>query len=226
MAEPAVSGPEGPRGSDEDRSALARADRLVWRIERMFALISALFIFGLMLIGVVQIAGRKFFNAPIFGYIDIVELTMTIFAFLAISYCERIGGHVRMELLLGKLRGRALWIAELLGVLVALFVIGVLIWFGYDHTIRAYELGDTTIDAHYPWWPSKAMVPIAFSLLWLRLLLMAWGFARLIVDPERTPVGVPLTGDIRRLAEQEALEAHALDDDQHPAAAGPGSGPR
>lgn len=208
-----VADPGGPRHSDEDRSALARVDRLVWQIERLFALVSAFFIFGLMLIGVVQIAGRKLFNAPIFGYIDIVELTMTVFAFLAIAYCERIGGHVRMELLLGRLRGRPLWIAELVGVVVGLFVIGVLIWFGYDHTMRAYELGDTTIDAHYPWWPSKALVPLAFSLLWLRLLVMGWGYIRMIIDPERTPVGVPVTADVRRQAELEAREAHAVEDD-------------
>lgn len=213
MAEAALSDPAGPRGPGEDRSALARVDRVVWQVERLFALISAFFIFGLMLIGVVQIAGRKFFNTPIFGYIDIVELMMTTFAFLAIAYCERMGAHVRMELLLGKLKGRALWIAELIGVLVGLFVIGVLIWFGYDHAVRAYELGDTTIDAHYPWWPSKALVPIAFSLLWLRLLVMGWGYLRMIIDPERTPVAVPVTADVRRQAELEAREAHAVDDD-------------
>lgn len=195
-----------PRGSGP-KDAFTTLDAIVWRIERVFAFVSSLFIFGLMLIGVVQVVSRKLFDTPIFGYIDIVELAMTTFAFLAISYTERLGGHVRMELLVGHLRGRLLWTLELVAVLIAMFVVGVLILYGWDHGVRAWESGDTTIDAHYPWWPSKMMVPLAFSLLWLRLLLMAWGFVRLIIDPWQDPEGVPVTADVRRQAEREAEEA-------------------
>ena len=67
-------------------------------IEKFTALISGFGIFGLMLIGVVQIFGRKFFNAPIFGYIDIVEIAMSALVFLGLAYTERLGGHIRMEL--------------------------------------------------------------------------------------------------------------------------------
>lgn len=183
---------------------IAKLDSLVVPVERGFAFISSLFIFALMMVGVVQIVGRKFFNAPIFGYIDLVELAMTTFAFLAIAYTERVGGHVRVELLVGRLRGRALWAAELFGVLVALFVVGVLIYYGYTHALRAYVNGDSTIDAEYPWWPSKALVPIAFSLLWLRLLVEFYGYARLFADPDRAPVGVPVIADLQTLAKREA----------------------
>ena len=78
-----------------DPGALGAADRFMWRIEVSFAYVSAACIFVLMMIAVVQIVSRKLFNAPIFGYIDMVELAIGTFAFLAISYCERLGGHVR-----------------------------------------------------------------------------------------------------------------------------------
>lgn len=203
----AQSQSNGAGGGPGQGGVFKAFDDVVWRIERAFAFISSLFIFGLMVVGVVQIISRKIFNAPIFGYIDIVELSMTTFAFLAISYTERLGGHVRMELLVGNLRGRILWVLELVAVLIALFVVGVLIYYGWTHGVRAWDSGDTTIDAHYPWWPSKMMVPLAFTLLWLRLLLMAWGFVRLIIDPDQAPKGVPVTTDVRRQAELEAEEA-------------------
>lgn len=188
----------------DEGGLLATLDRVVWQVERAFAFLSSAFIFGLMMVGVVQIVSRKIFNAPIFGYIDLVELAMTTFAFLAISYTERLGGHVRMELVLSQMRGRILWAAEIIGVAVALCVITVLIYYGWTHTVRAFESGDTTIDARYPWWPSKLLVPIAFSLLWIRLVLMGWGYIRLFVDPRKQPVGVPVIADIRRQAEAEA----------------------
>ncbi|MCP1336647.1 TRAP transporter small permease subunit [Futiania mangrovi] len=186
-------------------------DYVVWQIERAFTLLSSLFIFGLMMIGVVQVFGRKLFDAPIFGYIDMVELAMTTFAFLAISYTERLGGHVRMELLVGKLKGRVQWAAEFASVIVALFVVAILIYYGWTHTVRAYEFGDSTIDAEYPMWPSKLVVPIAFSLLWIRLLVMAYGYARLFADPERTPIGVPVVGNVAEQAKAEAAEALGAD---------------
>lgn len=209
------SHPQPAGGGSSARSVFVTLDGIVWRIERFFAFISSVFIFGLMVVGVVQIVSRKFFNAPIFGYIDIVELAMTTFAFLAISYTERVGGHVRMELVLGNLKGRVLWALELAGVLIAMFVVAVLIYYGWTHGIRAYESGDSTIDAAYPWWPSKMMVPLAFSLLWLRLLLMAWGYGRMLADPDRRPEGVPVTADVRRQAELEAEEAATARRDEH-----------
>jgi TRAP-type C4-dicarboxylate transport system permease small subunit len=207
-----VGSATGPvSGEGADKGLFAALDRWVFRIERLFALIAAVSIFALMLLGVAQIFGRKLFNAPIFGYIDLVELSMGVFAFLAIAYCERLGGHVRMELLVGFLRGRLLWLFEFVSILVALFVVGVLAYYGYTHALRAYEFGDSTIDAQYPMWPSKALVPLAFGLLWIRLLLLAYGYGRLLVNPRLKPVGVPTIADVAAQARREAEEAQAVE---------------
>ncbi len=73
-------------------------------LENVFNTLSALSIVVLMLFAVVQVVGRKVFNAPIFGYIDWVEQVMVIFAFLGVAYCQREGGHVRMHLLVRNFR--------------------------------------------------------------------------------------------------------------------------
>lgn len=191
--------------------AIQRFDRLLHAVERVTAIASGLFIFGLMLVGVVQIVGRTVFNMPIFGYIDAIEMSIAVFAFLAIAYCERMNGHVRMELFVGRLRGRPLWIAEAAGQIVGLFVIAVLIWYGWDHAMRAYEYGDSTIDAQIPWWPSKLLIPFAFALLFMRLLVNLVGYIRLAADGTADPVAVPLISDVRELAKGEASEAGVLE---------------
>jgi TRAP-type mannitol/chloroaromatic compound transport system permease small subunit len=76
-------------------------------------------------------------------------------------------------------------------VVCALFLIAVLIYYGADHAWRAYQYGDSTIDAQYPWWPSKLLVPLSFLLLWLRLALSLIGYGRLLIDPTRMPVATP-----------------------------------
>ena len=74
-----------------------RLDGILHPAEKLLAFISALCIFALMLIGVANISGRTIFNFSMFGYIDMVELSISIFAFLAIAYCERNGLAYRVE---------------------------------------------------------------------------------------------------------------------------------
>ena len=59
-----------------------------------------------MITATVQIISRKVLNMPIPGYIDFAEQSIAIFAFIAIAYCQRLGGHVRMEIFLSALNGR------------------------------------------------------------------------------------------------------------------------
>ena len=212
MTQPMAWTPEMEVGGGR---TIDRIDRILASVERFTAIASGIFIFVLMLVGVSQILGRKLFNMPIFGYIDAVEMSIAVFAFLAIAYCERVNGHVRMELFFGKLKGKPLWLAEAAGQVLGLFVIAVLIYFGWDHAMRAYEYGDSTIDAQIPWWPSKMLIPFAFAMLFLRLVVNLVGYVRLFLNSNATPVAVPLIADVRELAKGEAAEAGviAVDDD-------------
>lgn len=207
-----------------DGQRLGTFDRWLQPIENGLNLVAALSIFALMLLGVAQIALRKFFNAPIVGYIDLVELSMATFAFLGAAYCQRLGDHIRMEILVGMLKGRALWIAELIATIAALVMVTVLVWFGWDHFLRSYLIGDTTIDAEYPVWPSKLLVPIAFAVWWLRLLLQLFGFFRLSRSPQAEPVAVPLMMDAAAHAREEIREALGEDALNNPGANGRNGG--
>ena len=160
-----------------------------------------------MLFAVVQVVGRKIFNAPIFGYIDWVEQIMVLFAFIGVAYCQREGGHVRMELIIAGFRRRLLWLVEVVGVVVGLFIIGILIFTSFDHFMRAYEIGDSTINADLPVWPAKLVIPIAFVSWWLRLLLQLFGYFRLLQDPSRPTVAVPVIMKVSEEARKEIQDA-------------------
>lgn len=160
-----------------------------------------------MFLGIAQVLGRTLFDRPISGYIDLVELSMATFAFLGVAYCQRQGGHVRMEMVLKFAKGRWQWALETFGTLVALGIIAVLIWYGYEHFLRAWKFGDSTIDAELPVWPSKLVVPVAFSLLWLRLLVQLAGYVRLVLRPDAPPMAVPVLLSAEELAAKEIEES-------------------
>ena len=81
-----------------DDSALSRIDRGIYRIEKVFGVIAGATVLILMLLAVVSVGGRNLFNAPLPGYVDWIQVLMPLIAFLGISYAQRDGGHIRMEI--------------------------------------------------------------------------------------------------------------------------------
>lgn len=198
----------------EDSSLLSRLDRALLPIERICALLSGLAIFSLMFLAVYSVTGRKFFAAPMLGYVDYIEALMPLIAIMGISYVQRDGTHVRMDMLVGALRGRVLWFFEFVSVILILIFISLLVWGSYEHFGRSFDCArplcsrDSSIDVGLPTWPSKLVVPIAFSVLVARLLLQALGYGRAFLLGLENPVAVPLNLSV---AEQARLEAEALE---------------
>ena len=181
----------------------AKIDDLYFQLERFLNLIAAITILLLMFVGTYQVLGRKLLNAPVPGYVDIVEVAMTTFAFLSIAYCQKLGGHIRMEIVIGRFKGRFLYILELIGTLIIMIIIGILIVYTWDHFLRAYEFGDSTIDVEIILWPSKLAVPFAFSVLMIRCLLQAIGFCRMIAYPDAPLIAVPHIETVDEQAQHE-----------------------
>lgn len=182
---------------------LRLADRWLGKLENALNLVAGALIFALMLFGVAQIALRALFDAPILGYVDVVEVAMVGFAVLSIAFVQRVGGHVRMELVVSRLGGRALWLVEAFGSLVAIFIVAVLIPYSYDHFQRAFAWGDSTIDIELATWPAKLAVPAALGALLLRLLVQFAGYCRLALRPALPPVAVPVIKDAAAQAQEE-----------------------
>jgi TRAP-type C4-dicarboxylate transport system permease small subunit len=202
-----VSGHGAAADAGPPTSTVGRLDRSYGKFEAALNFIAGVSIFLLMLIGVGQIAGRQILGLPIYGYIDYIEEASAIFAFLGIAYCQRTGTHIRMELVLGLLPRRLMWAFEAFAIVVALVIMGLLIWASWFDFLRAWQLGDSTMDIRLPTWPGKLLVPLAFSTLWLRLLLQLWGYLRLAADPSAKPEGVPVVLTTEEQAQAEIEEA-------------------
>ena len=202
--------------TDRFGRGIDRADRWLGRLENGLNLCAGVLVFALMLLGVVQIVLRTVFNAPIFGYIDVVEVSMVGFAVLSIAFVQRVGGHVRMEMLVGKLAGRVKWLVEALGTGFAAFIVAVLIPYSWRHFERAFEFGDSTIDIELATWPAKLVVPVALSVLLVRLAVQFGGYLRLVAGPDLEPVAVPSIKDAAERAQEEILLSEGDQTDRSP----------
>lgn len=193
-----------------DSTLLSRLDRGLFKVESVMNLIAGIMILSLVVLAVVHVLSRKFLNAPLPGFVDWVEQFMAVFAFFGIAYCHRLGGHIRMDMLVGKLKGRVLWATEWFSSIFMILLVSVLIYGSYFHFDRSFDLAapwfsrDSSMDIAIPLWPAKLVVPFSLSVLWLRLALHIWGFGRAFKSGATHPVAVPLIQDAASLAAHEA----------------------
>jgi TRAP-type C4-dicarboxylate transport system permease small subunit len=193
-----------------DGTRLSAFDRAVLRVEAALNLVGGITIVMLVLMAVWNVVGRKLFNAPVPGYVDWTEQFMILFAFFGLAYCQREGGHIRMDIVVMRLSGRTLWIFEWLSILFMLVVATALIYGSWHHFLRSFDTSmalwsrDSSIDIGLPLWPAKLVVPLAFCLLWIRLALQLWGYGRALREGTDRPVAVPLPEDPMSVASREA----------------------
>jgi TRAP-type C4-dicarboxylate transport system permease small subunit len=190
----------------EGDSLLLALDRQLARLENLFNDIGGVFIFALMWLTMAEVLGRRLFNTPVPGAIDYIEVGMAAFAFMGAAYCQRLGGHVRMDLLVTNLRGRILWFVEALAIFIAVVYVAIIVWASAQDAWRSFDLGDDTLDAHLPVWPSKLIVPVAMALLEVRLLVNLWGYLRLVVLPNAEPWAVPKVLHAEDMAQEQIRE--------------------
>ena len=203
-----------------DNSALSKIDRSLHRLEEFFALIGGIAVFSLMFLAVVSVTGRHFFNSPLPGYVDWIEQAMPLIAFIGIAYCQRLGGHIRMDILIGRLKGRPLWLAEVVSCVVMLILMMLMVWGSYAHFERSFDFAspmwsrDSPLDIRLPIWPAKLLAPLAFSVLCLRLVLQIWGYGAALIRGTNDPVAVPMIEDASTVAAREAETVSGFDDDE------------
>jgi len=140
-------------------------------IETVLNVTGVIFIVILMLFTASEIIARYVFNWPIPGYVEDVELIMAAIVFLGIGYTQRVGAHIRMDMLITRLKGRFYHIAEALSLLLALIGFGIICISSFNFTLDAYQVGDVTEYLYTPTWPSKLCVPLGSFFLCTRFII-------------------------------------------------------
>ena len=196
-----------------DNTKLSLLDRLYFKFESLLNLLGGITIFLLVLLATTNVLGRWLFSMPVDGYVDWIEQAMAFIAFLGIAYTKRQGGHIRMDILVGLLKGRMLWFVDFISTMLILMITLVLIYGSYLHFWRAFSIGDSSLDINLPTWPAKLVVPFALSVLALRLILQLWAYARALKQGGNSPVGVPLVESPADIAAKEAASVMGNDDE-------------
>ena len=146
-------------------------EKLISRAESWLNIIGVMLIVVIMLLTVVDVVGRYFFNSPLYGAIDISEIAMAGIVYLGLAYTLKNGTHVRVELFVNMLKGRIFHLTEVSTLLLSLFLFAITFFSSLQFTIKSWEVGDCTPQLWWPTWPAKLSLTLGAFFICLRLII-------------------------------------------------------
>jgi TRAP-type C4-dicarboxylate transport system permease small subunit len=151
-------------------------------LDRFFRLLGALgafFILATLVIEVVNIVGREL-GYSMAGADAYAGYFLAAGSFLALAYALRSGDHIRVTLILQRLRGRPRWWMEVLCLVVATLLSSYFAWFAARLVWGSYTFHDISqnVDATPLWIPQLSMA--------LGLFGLALAFAEQLIETVRT----------------------------------------
>lgn len=154
-------------------------------IERWSNLLGTWLIIFLMVLVCADVIYRTLFNASIIGAIELSEMLMVGICSLTLAFTQNERGHVRMELLMARLKGRTRQLFEFTAILLC-FIFAILVFImtviSAKDSIAIMEIVEGISEL--PLWPWKILIPIGFFLLCIRLMIQLIRHFQLILTQQ------------------------------------------
>jgi TRAP-type C4-dicarboxylate transport system permease small subunit len=158
-------------------SGLENFRRIVHKVSYGVCFAGMFLAIPLMLLTVGDVMGRSFFNKPIPGTFELSEYMLAVIILLGAAYTQQVKGHVGVDFLTSRYSPRTQAVFQFLTTLASLFIIAILIWYGYIEGIHEKAVSD---QLRIPQWPFKLLVAVGGLLLWLEFLLDLISSAQII----------------------------------------------
>ncbi|MFC2069520.1 TRAP transporter small permease [Chloroflexota bacterium] len=131
----------------------------------VLASVLLIFLWGLILVTV--IARMPLFNYSILWSIDFVELGLVGVAFLGAAWVLGKEGHVRVDILVSRLKPRVRIIFSIINSITGLVICLILSWYGFKVVINHYQMGLINYEAMLKMltWPQYAIIAVGSLLL-------------------------------------------------------------
>lgn len=167
---------------------VGRALRIVEYVLLTCSIVVVLFV--MFFVGA-EVLMRYAFDKPIPGHLELSELAAPIIVFLALSYTQATHGNVGMDLVLDSLTPGGRRYAEMVTLLISIFICAVIAYFSYKNAYQLWLYDDVTMSPPYfKTWPSGAAIPLGYALVSVRMYIQVLH----LYDPARFPANEPASG--------------------------------
>ena len=171
MQEQESSVAEPPAAGDEQRGPYGRA---LFALAKWFAYAGGLIFIALVLMSVVSIVGRKLFNAPVPGDVELLQLSSAFASATFFAYCHLMHGDVKVDFFTANMTSSRRLVLDSIGSLLVGLLGALLAWRTAVGAISLKEAGETSAILELPVWLAQTLMVPSFVLLALAGFYMCW----------------------------------------------------
>lgn len=151
-------------------NGINRLNKFSYKLSTWFEQIAIIGFLGMMLSTVIDVVGAKAFKWPLPVGTEAVYLFQVIAIAGAIAFAQIDGRHIRVELFVDRLPGRARAIVKSLAALLSLALFVILLWESYDYGQALRLAKDVTATSKIPlfpfaFWLTLSFIPVCLVLL-------------------------------------------------------------
>jgi TRAP-type C4-dicarboxylate transport system permease small subunit len=146
--------------------------RIIRWIDRVCGIVAEGIVFFLMLLVTAEIIARHVLGSPIPGQVETATLSLVLILYLGLAYTQLERGHIRVELLVSRVKGKKRELLEALVLFLSLIVSALMLW-GTAGEARISVLGREFVSGviSFPVWPGRCAVTFGFALLSFTLVI-------------------------------------------------------
>lgn len=129
-------------------------------------IISAIFIFILMLLISADVVGRYAFGKPLQGTFEISESLLVFVVFLGLAHTQYHKGNIRVEMVVGWLPRRLRPLLDCLAHTLGLALFALVTWETFRYFLSSWAIREASAGiVHVPLYPARLAVPVGSFFL-------------------------------------------------------------
>lgn len=152
------------------RQFLSSAEKRVSQISEIFGVVAVVVLVCMMMLTVIDVCLRYFFNHPIMASAEITEYMMVVTGFLGLAWCAVKGMHIKVQLIVGKFSERAQGIVDTINHIIVLGLCVLIASRSFVESTVAREMGRASEITDIPTDPFYLVIVFGYILLFFAMI--------------------------------------------------------
>lgn len=115
---------------------------------------------------------RSLFNVALIGIVESNSLLLVALVYLGIAGAQARGANFRLTLLTERVSPWLKGAFTSVGLIIVIVVFALLSWFTWQSALFSIERDESSYGlVNFPLWPSRLLVALGMSLLWLQIIV-------------------------------------------------------
>ena len=152
---------------------LARAARpfetAIYQASRILGICAVVLLGVMMMLTVTDVFMRLVFSKPVTASVEFTEYLMLFVVYLGLAWCAIKGGHIKVELIVGRLPVRVQNTINSVNALIIMGLCAFLCWRAIAESAASREVGFGSAITGIPDWPFYYLVALGFAIMFLAM---------------------------------------------------------